>query len=91
MRPAAPRRFRQVLGYYNSGASLLSRLLMLMGVFAGHGEQLRIGAWRVPVGTVAAASCAGVVNSTQQHELLRPRAVVLLLLQTRPTSCAGGS
>jgi hypothetical protein len=34
-----------LLSYFNSGASLLARLLMLMGVFAGDGEQLKIGAW----------------------------------------------
>ncbi|KAF6262107.1 hypothetical protein COO60DRAFT_690847 [Scenedesmus sp. NREL 46B-D3] len=33
-----------VLSYFNSGASLLARLLMLMGVFAGDGEQLKIDA-----------------------------------------------
>jgi hypothetical protein len=32
-----------LLSYFNSGASLLARLLMLMGVFAGDGEQLKIG------------------------------------------------
>uniref|UniRef100_A0A383W8C6 Sulfotransferase n=1 Tax=Tetradesmus obliquus TaxID=3088 RepID=A0A383W8C6_TETOB len=33
-----------LLSYFNSRASLLARLLMLMGVFAGDGEQLKIDA-----------------------------------------------
>lgn len=32
-----------LLSYYNSKASLLARLLMLMGVFAGDPEQLSVG------------------------------------------------
>jgi len=32
-----------LLSYYNSRSSLVARLLMLMGVFAGDGEQLSIG------------------------------------------------
>lgn len=32
-----------LLSYYSSKASLLARLLMLMGVFAGEAQQLRIG------------------------------------------------
>lgn len=32
-----------LLSYFSSRASLLARLLMLMGVFAGDGSQLRIG------------------------------------------------
>jgi hypothetical protein len=32
-----------LLSYYSSRASLLARLLMLMGVFAGEAQQLRIG------------------------------------------------
>jgi hypothetical protein len=34
-----------LLSYYNSKSSLVARLLMLMGVFAGDGEQLSIGEW----------------------------------------------
>ncbi|WIA20981.1 hypothetical protein OEZ85_005318 [Tetradesmus obliquus] len=33
-----------LMSYFSSGASLLARLLMLMGVFAGDGEQLKIDA-----------------------------------------------
>lgn len=32
-----------LFSYFNSKASLLARLLILMGVFAGHGSRLRIG------------------------------------------------
>jgi hypothetical protein len=50
-----------LLSYFNSGASLLARLLMLMGVFAGDGEQLKIGArWcdqRTAVTAAAASAC----------------------------------
>jgi hypothetical protein len=44
-----------LLSYFSSGASLLARLLMLMGVFAGDGEQLRIGEG----GAASRCSCAG--------------------------------
>lgn len=41
--PAAGPSQLLVLSYYQTKASLLARLLMLMGVFAGEAAQLRIG------------------------------------------------